>query len=47
MYETQFQRKQNTNQGKANVFRRKSERNQVSLLSLEAKRQEAKMSDYF
>ena len=38
----QFQRQQNTNQGNANVFRGKSETNQVALLSLELKAEEAK-----
>ena len=42
MYERQFYMQQNTNLGKANLSRGKRERNQVSLLSLEAKRQEAK-----
>ena len=42
MYERQFFMQQNTNLGKANLSRGKRERNQVSLLSLEAKRQEAK-----
>ena len=42
MYERRFQRQQNTNQGKANVFRRKSERNQVALSRLEVKPQKAK-----
>ena len=41
MYERRFQRQQNSNQGKANVFRRKSERNQVALLTSEVKMQKA------
>ena len=42
MYGRQFYRRQNSNQGKGNVFRGKSKRNQVSLSSLEVKTKKAK-----
>ena len=41
IYERRFQRQQSTNQGKANVYRGKSKRNQLSLFSSDVKPEEA------